>query len=654
MDRRLKVFKNYLRAFIQAVFPSEPWFIILYSQAGVNETRRIFLSFPFEENFLTEKMTTYLLPKLPREMSAPVYRRDLVPDFSVSTVNVKYDITAPISYNNRQIGLFWVGTYDWHGFLTIQRKTVTHLAALIGFMLGIFAQSVMREQDLVASELRFQDLVKNLDDAVFVAENDRLVYVNPALSTLLCVPDTEILGRSLMEWIFPEELEAFKLRWQRLIYGEPFPQDYEIRLTNKKGELRQCLLSLRKMPSGKEPLFLGTLRDVTGLKTLWDGLYEAQKKEAIGTLAGGMAHDFNTILASILGYASLIKRETPPDGKLYRYADGIEQSSVRAVKLIQQLLGFSSRGRYKEIPFVLQGTLQDLREILSSMTDPPIEIILEMVHEPLMILGDMDQIHQALLNVCLNARDAMPQGGTLKITLSKRWVPDRKESLKQKLFPGVYAQVTIEDTGCGMDEAIIEKIFDPFFTTKEVGSGVGLGLSMTYGIVKSHGGFIEVESTPDVGSTFRISFPLYEAASELTEEEPAVDSVPRGQGEKILVVDDNGEMRDTVREILEGNGYRVQLAANGLEALKLYKEALPQEPFELVLLDMGMPVMGGEETYWKLRQVDPGVTVIIMTGYALDGDVRELLQSGVPGYLQKPFKIDNLLRAVRTTLDLRG
>jgi len=653
VESRIKIFRNYLRALIQAVFPSEPWFILLFSQIGVRETHRIFLSFPFEENFLTDKMTTYLLPKLPKDMSAPVYRRDLVPDFSVSSVNVKYDITAPISYNGRQIGLFWVGTYDWNGFMTLQRKTVIHLAALIGFMLGVFAQSEMQEQDLIASEIRFRDLVRHLDDAVFVAENDRLVYVNPSLSALFASPESEILGKSLQEWIYPDDVEAFKLRWKRLLYGEPFPQDYEIRFRNKEGETRQCLLTLRRMPSTKEPVILGTLKDVTGLKNIWNGLYEAKKKEAIGTLAGGMAHDFNNILGSILGYASLIKREVSPGEKLYHYADGIEQSSNRAAKLIQQLLGFSFKGRYKEIPFVLQGTLQDLKEILENMVDPSIEIVLQMAREPLMILGDMDQVHQSLLNVCLNAKDAMPEGGVLKLGLSKRWIPAAKTSLNQKLFPGVYAQVTIEDTGCGMHKGVLEKIFDPFFTTKEVGNGVGLGLSMTYGIVKSHGGFIEVESTPGKGSLFKICFPLYEGASELPEDQD-FDPAFLGKGEWILVVDDDEEFRNRLREILASHGYHVRLAENGEEAVRLYREAFPFTTFHLVLLDMSMPVMGGEETFWELKRIDPDVTVVLMTGFALDGDVRDLLQSGVPGYIQKPFKTSSLLRAVRTTLDLNG
>jgi len=641
-----------LRTLIQALFPSEPWFIILFTNGGSRETQRIFLSFPFEENFLSDKMTSYLLPKLPDKITAPVYRTYLVPDFSVTSVNVKYDITAPISYNGRQIGLFWVGTYDWNGFLDYQRRSITHLAALIGFFLGVLAQSEMREQDLIASEIRFRDLVRHLDEAVFVAESDRLVYINPSLSALFAAQDSEILGDSLLKWVSPDDLEAFKIRWQRLIYGEPFPTDYEIRFKDKEGRTRECLLSLRRMPSTREPIILGTLKDVTGLKRIWNGLYEAKKREAIGTLAGGVAHDFNNILASILGYASLIKRETQPGEKLYRYADGIEQSSSRAAKLTQQLLGFSSKGRYKEIPFVLQGTLQALREVLPGMLDPSIELSLRMVREPLMVLGDMDQIHQALLNVCLNAKDAMPKGGSLKMSLTKRWIPAPTVTLNQKVFPGVYAQVVIWDTGHGIPKDVQAKIFDPFFTTKEVGGGVGLGLSMTYGIIKSHGGFIEVESTPGKESVFKICLPLYEAASELTEE-PAFDPAMKGKGERILVVDDDPDLRKRVKELLEEQGYRVHLAENGQEAVRTYREAFLHTPYQLVLLDMSMPVMGGEETFWKLKQIDPGVTVILLTGYTLDGSVRDLLQSGAPGYLHKPFKLGNLLKAVRTTLDLK-
>ncbi len=245
----------------------------------------------------------------------------------------------------------------------------------------------------------------------------------------------------------------------------------------------------------------------------------------------------------------------------------------------------------------------------------------------------------------------MPKGGVLKLELSKRHISPAKSFMKQKLFPGMYAEMRFQDTGCGMDEAVIEKIFDPFFSTKAVGKGVGLGLSMTYGIVRSHGGFIEVESTPGKGSTFRIYLPLYETAGEEIPERGS--QVFAGSGERILVADDDRELCDIIKVALEENGYKVVLAGNGQEAIRIYQNER-HNPFDLVVLDMAMPVMGGEETYWKLRRRDPEAKVILMTGFSIDGSVRNLLQSGALGYIHKPFRRAELLRAIRTTLDLNS
>lgn len=650
MDRNFKEFKNLLRFLILTIFPSEPWFVIHFSKGDQRKPYKVFISFPFEEGFLTDKMTSFLLPKLPYNLSEPIYRKDIAPDLSNTTVNLTHDITVPISFGGKHIGLFWIGTYNKNGFLPRQRKTVAQLSAFIGFMLGVYSQFEKRAEDLFSSEIRFRDLVEGLQEAVFVVEHQRFVYVNPSLCTLLSLRETEILGTSIFQWIYPDDVEAFKIRFQRLMYGEPFPQDYEVRLKDAMGEARQCLLNFGRILHTGKGKFLGTLKDVTDLKTIWDRLYEAQKMETIGTLASGIAHDFNNILGGILGYVSLIKNEAYREGKIYRYAQSIEQNSNRAIRLVKQLLGFSSRGRYKEIPFVLQGTLQRLKDMAVVMFGPSIEVILEMVREPIMVLGDMDQVLQALLNVCMNAKDAMPKGGILKIRMSKKRIFPSKVLSKQKLFPGIYARVIIQDTGFGMDEAVLEKIFDPFFTTKEVGSGVGLGLSMTYGILKNHGGFIEVESAPGRGSTFKIYLPLYEPVSDDVVEKDTLTLA--GKGERVLVVDDDKELREAIKTALEGNGYEVVSARDGQEAIRIYRKERYQ-PFGLIVLDMAMPVMGGQETYWKLKRIDPYVKVILMTGFSIDGDVRDLLQSGVLGYIHKPFRKIELLRAVRTALDLK-
>ncbi len=648
MNETVQTFKDHLKGLIHALFPANPWFILLFNSDPSRYTHKVFLSYPFEPDYITAKMASYLVPKLPYASTKPVCRRDVKANLTETTVFVTQDITAPLLYQGRRIGLFWIGTQEQQGFSTEQQASVVQLAALIGFMMGMVAHSPRQAEEQIHSEWRFRDLIEHLNEAIFITDSQILVYVNSAFCSLVFAGEQQVIGTPLTRWIHPDDREAFLLRIRQFMAGDPLPENYEIRLKGETGENRLCLFNLRRIRDTRKDLYAGTLRDITNLKDIWERLFQAQKMNALSTLSGGIAHDFNNILGGILGYTSLIKAELSPDERSYQYVTAIEKSSNRAAKMIQQLLGFTSGGRYQEIPFVLQGTLQWLKELASGLFGESIKLVLEMSHEPLMVLGDMDQIRQASLNVCLNARDAMPRGGMLKIGLSKRHIPPRKYFLEQAHFPGMYAEMRFQDTGVGMDEAVLEKIFEPFFTTKEVGKGIGLGLSMTYGIIKGHGGFIEVESTPGKGSIFRICLPLYTPPGENAPHENLRDI--SGKEERILVVDDDCELRDLIKIALEEKGYQVSEAGNGLEAIKIFRQQ--PRPFDLVILDMVMPIMGGEETFWKLKRINSEARILLMTGFAIDGTIRNLLQSNALGYIHKPFHRNELLRAVRTCLDL--
>ncbi len=647
MKDPVQSFKRHLRGAIHATFPTNPWFILLFSNGPSGPVHKVFLSFPFEEDFLTGKMAAYLVPKLPHDMTEPVYRRDVSANLSETTVFITHDLTVPLHYENHRIGLFWVGSQKREGFSPEQRETITQFAALLGFMIGVFATCKRHEEDLIYSESRFKDLIENLSESVFLMDTDRLVYANASFCALVSSTPRQVAGTPIDRWIHPDDREAFRIRMRRLEAGDFFPSEYEVRLVGEKGSTRLCLFGLRKVRSARSDLYVGTLQDITNIRSLWEQLFEAQKMSALSTFSSGIAHDFNNILGGILGYASLIKSGLSPKERIYPFVEAIERSSHRAATLVQQLLGFTSGGRYQEIPFVLQGALHWLKDVANGRLGDAVRIILEMTHEPLMVFGDMDQIRQAFLNICLNAGDAMPQGGTLKISLTKRRISPAKYAItRRSCLPGVYAEIRFEDTGVGMDEAVLEKIFDPFFTTKEVGKGIGLGLSMTYGIVKGHGGCVEVESTPGEGTRFKVYLPLYEPAQE---EIPGKGADYGGKGERILVVGDNAETGPLIKLELERNGYQVTLVKNGQEGIEAYRQT--RAPFDLVVLDMNMPVMDGEETFWKLKQLDPEVKTILMTGLAIDGKVRNLLLSGVLGYLRNPFHRLELLRAVRTSLD---
>jgi nitrogen-specific signal transduction histidine kinase len=384
--------------------------------------------------------------------------------------------------------------------------------------------------------------------------------------------------------------------------------------------------------------------DITESKKMEEALARAQKMEAIGTLASGIAHDFNNLLMGIQGHSSLIALDLGPSHPHAEHAAAIDQHVKSAANLTRQLLGVVRGGKY-EVKAI------DIKEVLKTSaamfgrTHKEIRVRLETRPKPLVVEADRQQIEQVLLNIYVNALQAMPGGGDLSVTALPVDLGE-KGCQPFQVAPGNYARISIEDTGIGIEEDIRQKIFDPFFTTKEKSRGTGLGLASAYGIIKNHGGTITVESKVGKGSTFHIYLPLSQKA---VKAQGGGTERPIHGNETILLVDDEKMILEVGQAMLERLGYRVITAGGGEKALRELEKRASE--VDMVILDLIMPVIDGGETYDRIRQIAPGVPVILSSGYSIDGQAREILNRGCDGFIQKPFDIQSLSVKIRSVLN---
>ena len=377
-------------------------------------------------------------------------------------------------------------------------------------------------------------------------------------------------------------------------------------------------------------------------------LQQSQKMESLGTLAGGVAHDFNNILGAVIGYTSLIKKLVDPESQVGRYLDAIEKSALRAASLSKQLLSFSHKSHGDIRAVSLNELIDDTLHILKSSFPKSIRIDVSLSPETPKVLGDQNLLGQVIMNLCINARDAIQEhrqgeNGLLKVSTSVVEAGAGFVDTHLSASPGEYACVIVSDNGVGMSTELKRRIFEPFFTTKGKGKGTGLGLSMVYGIVRNHNGFIDVYSEPGRGTSVKIFLPVsgdhYVEESDVTEEE-----LPRGNGELIMVVEDESMLLDLVSDVLKGQGFEVLLAPNGKQAVELFKEQ--GQEVALVILDMIMPEMDGPATFNALRSMNPSLKVLISSGFSQDSSVQKLLNNGAAGFVAKPYQTEDLLRAI--------
>lgn len=392
-------------------------------------------------------------------------------------------------------------------------------------------------------------------------------------------------------------------------------------------------------------------RALEALKASEAQLLQSQKLEAVGRLAGGISHDFNNLLTAIIGYSDLSIRRVSPDDPLRRNLDEIRRASERAAGLTRQLLAFSRKQVMQPKVFELNAVVADVERMLRRMIGDDIDVRTNLDPNTGNVKADPGQIEQVIMNLVVNARDAMPKGGKLSIETSSLYLDEQYSFGHVSVKPGFYVLLAVSDTGTGMDEETRQHIFEPFFTTKEPGKGTGLGLSTVYGIVKQSSGHVWVYSEPGKGTTFKVYLPrVEEGAQYFREQEPAAE-VPRGT-ETILLVEDAEMVRKLTREVLENCGYDVIEASNGKRALSICKNRT--EPIDLLLTDVMMPEMSGRELADRLVVLHPEMQVLYMSGYTQDAIVhRGTLEEGT-NFIQKPFSPDALARKVRIVLDLEN
>ncbi len=509
------------------------------------------------------------------------------------------------------------------------------------------AEAALRE-----SEERFRNLSENAPDLITTMDLEGVVsYVNPAWQKSLGHGRDEVVGKHFIDFVRPEDSPRYVRVFRRIFRDKETVTGHKGFLIHKDGTLRRFELS--GAPNfDSEGNVTGVVlvgADTTEQSRLEEQLRHAQKMEAVGTLAGGVSHDLNNVLHAISGYAQLILRHKDPDDPDYRHLQLMNRSVERGAELVKQLLTFSRKVEAKMRPVDINAEIQDVCRLLERTIPRMIKIEARLDPDLRPIQADPAQIEQILMNLGSNARDAMPEGGTLLFQTANFHVKGDSALTRLELDPGLYVKLTVADTGHGMDDDTLDKIFEPFFTTKGFAEGTGLGLSTVYGIVKNHGGHIACRSAPNQGTTFEIYLPAWELDDDQVWTPPPERTEVSGGTETILIVDDEPAVVEIAATILQEHGYLTLTADCGERAVELMRER--GEDVDLVVLDLSMPGMGGHKCLLELLGLDPDLRIIIASGYSAEAQVNDALTAGAAAFLSKPYRLTELLTAVRRTLD---
>jgi two-component system, cell cycle sensor histidine kinase and response regulator CckA len=486
----------------------------------------------------------------------------------------------------------------------------------------------------------------SIDPLVTIGPDGRITDVNSATEKVTGVPRKGLIGRDFSDIFTDRELAK---AGYRLCFNEGSVRDYELEIRHTDGHVTPVLFNASVYRDEKDEIVgvFAAARDMSEWKRLEQQLLKAQKMEAIGQLAGGIAQDFNNILMTIIGFGNILKMKLDDQDPMRSDIEHILAASDRASQLTRSMLAYSRKQFMTPKPVDLNDIVRNGEKFLRRVIGEGLELISTYTVRSLKVFADSALIEQVLINLAMNARDAMPTGGTMAVSTESVEIEDRLVDINEFAKKGLYAVLTFSDTGIGMDQSIMDRIFDPFFTTKEVGKGTGLGLSMVYGIVRQHDGFITCYSEQGKGTTFRIYLPIFQG--EVGEGPPRQDiQMPRGR-ETILLAEDDPTSRSVSRHYLENVGYTVIEATDGEEAVKKFIEQ--REKIDLALIDVIMPKLNGREVYRRIKEIKPDIKVIFMSGYTADIiHKEEIVEEGLM-VLTKPSMFKELPIKIREVLD---
>jgi PAS domain S-box-containing protein len=500
--------------------------------------------------------------------------------------------------------------------------------------------------------VRCRMLIENLEQCVFLKDiESHFVAVNRRFCEALGRSEAEVLGKTDFDFYPPELAAQHVADDRRVLAGQRLEQEERMLVG---GETRLVHVVKTPLHDGERVAgVLGIFWDVTAQHTLEQQLRQTQKMEAVGQLAGGVAHDFNNLLTVILGNLALIQASLPNGHAASGLAGAAEKAAWRAANLTAQLLDFSRRTVLRTEAVLLGDTLEEVAGLLRSILDPRIRLERRSAADLRPVLADPGHLAQAVMHLCLNARDAMPDGGVLSLAADN--VRLRQDELgRPDVRAGAYVRLRVEDSGCGIPERLRSRIFEPFFTTKEPGKGTGLGLALVFGIVQQHGGWIESRSEVGRGTCFDIFLPGHaaEPAKSAAPERPGaapppIQRPPEARRARILMAEDEASLRELAQRILTLAGFEVFLAVDGLDAVEAYRR---HPGIDLVVLDLTMPRLSGRDACRRLRELDAGVRVLFASGYSAEA-IPEDEQALSCGFVAKPYRPDSLVGAVRAALE---
>jgi PAS domain S-box-containing protein len=502
------------------------------------------------------------------------------------------------------------------------------------------------EEAIRDSEVRYRGIMEQSADGIFLidVETRRIMEANPAFHRILGYSAEEIKELSIYDFVMAERVDIDR-RFQEILAGKGgifFERQYR----RKDGSSVDVWISGKLISYAGRAAVAILVRDLTEKKALEAQFLRAQRMESIGLLAGGIAHDLNNILSPILMNAELLQRGLS-DPNQQRMLSSLISNAQRGADIVRQILSFS-RGMEGERSAVSpRYLLEEMERFLHETLPKSIRMETEIAKDLWSISGDATQLHQVLMNLCLNARDAMPHGGTLSLSAQNVSLDETYAAMHPEARPGPYVLLSVSDTGCGIPPDLLEKIFDPFFTTKERGMGTGLGLSTALAIVKDHQGFLRIYSEVGKGTRFHVYLPA-SISPEKAEVHEEKLPLPSGQGELILVVEDEVSLREITQAALDAFGYRVLTASDGAEAVAVYAQY--KDEIRVIITDMAMPIMDGPATIRALRKINPQVMVVATSGAEWQGQAAEATGLEVQAFLQKPFTAETLLRTVGEVL----